>query len=222
MLGLLYFSAFRRIFDKKTIMSFLVLLFGVSGGEILLIFLVALLLFGSKGLPDVAKGLGKGLKELQKATDEIKREINNSTSGAMDEINKIRNDITGNLTNSLSGINDTMSSLRDPLSGINETVNSMNQPFSNLNANVSAENQPVQPTQPVQPAQPENHEELYAPYANLEGQAVNVTQTSINLRDSHEVLQNPFKESPSAEPAVSVDHTETPASGAIPSGENQS
>ena len=216
MLGLLYFNAFRRIFDKKTNMSFLVLLFGVSGGEILLIFLVALLLFGSKGLPDVAKGLGKGLKELQKATDEIKREINNSTSGAMDEINKIRNDITGNLTSSLSGINDTMSSIRDPLSGINETVNSMNQPINNLNANVSAENQPVQP------AQPESHEELYAPYTNLEGQTGNVTQTSINLRDSHEVLQNPFKETPTDQPAVPVDHTETPASGVVPSGENKS
>lgn len=216
MLGLLYFNAFRRIFDKKTNMSFLVLLFGVSGGEILLIFLVALLLFGSKGLPDVAKGLGKGLKELQKATDEIKREINNSTSGAMDEINKIRNDITGNLTSSLSGINDTMSSIRDPLSGINETVNSMNQPINNLNANVSAENQPVQP------AQPESHEELYAPYTNLEGQTGNVTQTSINLRDSHEVLQNPFKETPTDQPAVPVDHTETPESGVNPSGENKS
>lgn len=212
-MGLLYFNAFRRIFDKKTHMSFLILLFGVSGGEILLIFMVALLLFGSKGLPDVARGLGKGLKELQKATDEIKKEINNSTSGAMDEINKIRNDITGNLTSSLSGINDSVSSLRDPLSGINETVNSLNQPVSNLNANVTTESQPVQP---------ESHEELYAPYANLQGQAGNVTQTSINLRDSHEVLQDPFKETPAAEPAVPVNHTETQASGVIPSGENKS
>lgn len=216
MLGLLYFNTFRRIFDKKTHMSFLILLFGVSGGEILLIFLVALLLFGSKGLPDVARGLGKGLKELQKATDEIKKEINNSTSGAMDEINKIRNDITGNLTSSLSGINDTVGSMRDPLSGINETVNSLNQPISNLNANVSAESQPAQPTQP------ENHEELYAPYSNLQDQTGSITQTSINLRDSHEVLQDPFKEPPAAEPAEPVDHTETPASGVIPSSENKS
>jgi len=83
-------------------MNLLVLLFGVSGGEIVLIFVVALLLFGSKGLPDVARGLGKGLKELQKATDDIKREINNSSAGALDEINKVKEDLTGKLRDEIT------------------------------------------------------------------------------------------------------------------------
>ena len=36
--------------------------------EILIIFFIVLLLFGAKRLPDLAKGLGKGLKEFKQAT----------------------------------------------------------------------------------------------------------------------------------------------------------
>lgn len=39
--------------------------------EILLIFLLVLLIFGGKKIPEVAKGLGKGIREFKKAKDEI-------------------------------------------------------------------------------------------------------------------------------------------------------
>ena len=47
-------------------------------GEILLIFLVLLLLFGAKKLPELARGLGKSLREFKKATSEIQDEIENA------------------------------------------------------------------------------------------------------------------------------------------------
>ena len=47
----------------------------ISGAEIFIILIVVLLLFGAKKIPEVAKGLGKGIKEFKKATDEIKKEI---------------------------------------------------------------------------------------------------------------------------------------------------
>ncbi|NOY88729.1 MAG: twin-arginine translocase TatA/TatE family subunit [FCB group bacterium] len=51
-------------------------MFGLGPGEWILIFLAILLLFGAKRLPDIAQGLGKGIKEFRKAmkdtTDEIK------------------------------------------------------------------------------------------------------------------------------------------------------
>lgn len=50
----------------------------ISGSEIFIILLVILLLFGSKKIPEVAKGLGKGMREFKKATDEIKKEINDN------------------------------------------------------------------------------------------------------------------------------------------------
>jgi len=65
----------------------------ISGGEIVVVLLVFLLLFGAKKLPDFAKGLGKGLNEFKKATDDIKREINESTKEMTKEVNDIKSDI---------------------------------------------------------------------------------------------------------------------------------
>ena len=50
----------------------------MGGGEIVLIIFVALLFFGSKAIPDIAKTLGRAMREFQKATSEIKREINDA------------------------------------------------------------------------------------------------------------------------------------------------
>lgn len=36
------------------------------------------MLFGSKGLPDIVKNLGKGMREIRAASDEIKKDIQNS------------------------------------------------------------------------------------------------------------------------------------------------
>lgn len=49
---------------------------GIGGPEILLIFLVVLILFGAKRIPDIAKGLGKGITEFKKAVTDTKSEIN--------------------------------------------------------------------------------------------------------------------------------------------------
>ena len=51
-------------------------MFGLGGGEIILILFIILLLFGAKKLPELAKGLGKGIKEFKKASNEVTEEIN--------------------------------------------------------------------------------------------------------------------------------------------------
>ena len=43
-------------------------LFNLGGGEIILILAIVLILFGAKRLPELAKGLGQGIKEFKKAT----------------------------------------------------------------------------------------------------------------------------------------------------------
>jgi sec-independent protein translocase protein TatA len=48
---------------------------GLGGWEILLILLVLLIFFGAKKIPDLARGLGKGIREFKDATKEIKDEI---------------------------------------------------------------------------------------------------------------------------------------------------
>ena len=55
------------------------MLAGFFGGwEIVLILAVVLLLFGAKKLPELAKGLGTGIKEFKKATREVTDEIQNA------------------------------------------------------------------------------------------------------------------------------------------------
>ncbi len=51
------------------------LLFNFGGGEIFLILVAAIMMFGSKRIPEIARGLGKGIREVRNATDDIKREI---------------------------------------------------------------------------------------------------------------------------------------------------
>ena len=50
----------------------------LGGWEIVLILAVVLILFGAKKLPELAKGLGTGIKEFKKATREVTDEIQNA------------------------------------------------------------------------------------------------------------------------------------------------
>lgn len=52
---------------------------GIGMPELLLIFLVVLLLFGAKRIPDIASGLGKGIREFKRAMRETEDEIKKET-----------------------------------------------------------------------------------------------------------------------------------------------
>lgn len=53
-------------------------LFSLGGGEIILILALVLILFGAKKLPELAKGLGTGIREFKKATREVTDEVQNA------------------------------------------------------------------------------------------------------------------------------------------------
>jgi sec-independent protein translocase protein TatA len=50
----------------------------ISGAEIFFIMFIVVMVFGADKIPGIAKGLGKGMRQLKDATDDIKREIHKS------------------------------------------------------------------------------------------------------------------------------------------------
>jgi len=79
----------------------------ISGAEIFVILLIVLMLFGADKIPNIARELGKGMRQLKDATNDIKREINATaekqgidTSIATDikkEIKTVRENIQDNI-----------------------------------------------------------------------------------------------------------------------------
>ena len=50
----------------------------ISGGEIAFVVFIVVMVFGADKVPDIARGLGKGMRTLRQATDDIKSEITKS------------------------------------------------------------------------------------------------------------------------------------------------
>jgi sec-independent protein translocase protein TatA len=76
-----------------------ILLFMPSGPELIIIVVIILLLFGGKKIPELMRGLGRGVKEFKNASDgigEVKDEINKSSSAVEDKY--VRDENAGNET----------------------------------------------------------------------------------------------------------------------------
>ena len=50
----------------------------MSGGELIVVLIAVLILFGAKKIPEFAKGLGQGIKEFKKASSEVSNELHNA------------------------------------------------------------------------------------------------------------------------------------------------
>lgn len=82
----------------------------ISGAEIFFIIFIVVMVFGADKVPGIAKGLGKGMRQLRDATDDIKREIKNSADKQgidtsftddikkeIDDVKKKVSDVTGTI-----------------------------------------------------------------------------------------------------------------------------
>lgn len=77
--------------------------FFISSTEIVFILFIVIMVFGADKIPDIAKGMGKGMRTLKNASNDIKTEIQRSaekqgidsdlTKDVSDEINKVKSDI---------------------------------------------------------------------------------------------------------------------------------
>jgi len=70
-----------------TYSSVLAFIGGIGGSEMVLILFVILLLFGAKRIPELARGLGRGIREFKDATNEIKSDLENAVKDKEEDKN---------------------------------------------------------------------------------------------------------------------------------------
>ncbi len=75
----------------------------ISGPEIFFVLVIVVMLFGAKRIPEIARGLGKGMRQIKDATNDIKKEINDSAKNQgidtdlAQDINKEINEVKDNI-----------------------------------------------------------------------------------------------------------------------------
>ncbi|WP_372794325.1 twin-arginine translocase TatA/TatE family subunit [Lutibacter sp.] len=89
----------------------------ISGAEIFVVLVITVMLFGADKLPEIARGLGKGMRQIKDATNDIKREIKNSA-----EKNDIDIDIATNIRKEINKVKDNFDDFSRPVSKIKDTI----------------------------------------------------------------------------------------------------
>jgi len=86
----------------------------ISGGEIVIVVLVILLLFGADKIPEFARTFGKGMNEFRKATEEIKREFNESTKPIIEDVDEVKETVSEHVEDFESSFSEITTESYDP------------------------------------------------------------------------------------------------------------
>lgn len=84
----------------------------ISGQEIFIIIIIAVMIFGADKIPEIARGLGKGMRQIKDATNDVKREINKTAKE-----NKIDTSIVSDITNEVKGVKDKITENIEDITG---------------------------------------------------------------------------------------------------------
>ena len=128
-----------------TLLEFL----NMGGSEIMLILAVVLLLFGGKKLPELARDLGKGIRDFKDASEGVKREIHRNIN-SMDIDDELKRETTHTTTPAPAPAPET-----EPVENADLGEHSPAEPYTAPVLNTT----PVQHTTPVQPKAPVSHTE---------------------------------------------------------------
>lgn len=103
-------------------------MFGIGGGELIFIIFIALMLFGSEKIPDVARTMGKAMAQFKNASNEIKNEIQKGvdehgistsvkemTSTFTDEVEKVKSGLDTNILPEATKITEDLEDLTGPI-----------------------------------------------------------------------------------------------------------
>ena len=103
----MFFSNFvgNKLFRYTPMICSALLFLNLGGGELFIIVLVVILFFGSDKLPEIAKGLGKGIREINNAKAQIQNEIQNHTGNFREELQKHTSEIRTEMDKAGQGFN---------------------------------------------------------------------------------------------------------------------
>lgn len=82
----------------------------ISGVEIAFILVFVLLIFGADKIPEIARGLGKGMRQVKDATNDIKKEIKDSS-----DKHAIDTNITKDINKEISNVKESIDELTGPI-----------------------------------------------------------------------------------------------------------
>ena len=78
--------------------------------EVFVIMLIVVMVFGADKIPEIARGLGKGIRQVKDATNDIKKEINDSS-----KLKDFDTDITKDITKEVNGVKDKIDDFTGPI-----------------------------------------------------------------------------------------------------------
>jgi len=89
--------------------------------ELIMIFVIALLVFGPKKLPELGKSLGKGLKEFKRATDEMKSTWHEQMKDVERSVEDVKRDVEKSVEDVKTSVNEVTSDIKPDLDFNSET-----------------------------------------------------------------------------------------------------
>ncbi|MEN8965789.1 MAG: twin-arginine translocase TatA/TatE family subunit [Polaribacter sp.] len=78
--------------------------------EVFVIMLIVVMVFGADKIPEIARGLGKGIRQVKEATNDIKKEINESA-----KLNDLDLDVTKDITKEVNSVKDKLDDFTGPI-----------------------------------------------------------------------------------------------------------
>ena len=120
----IFFSITRDIAEQQNcyICSMILFPLFISAAEIFFIVFIVIMIFGADKVPEIARGLGKGMRQIKDATNDIKSEINKTAKKEGVDLSspeKLTNDFSRNFTEKVSSelkdVKDTVDDVTGPI-----------------------------------------------------------------------------------------------------------
>jgi sec-independent protein translocase protein TatA len=90
-------------------------MFGIGGGELIFIIFIALMLFGSDKIPEIARTMGKIMAQLKNATNDINNSVKELTSTFTEEVDKVKSNVSENILPDVNKAAEDLDTLTGPI-----------------------------------------------------------------------------------------------------------